>query len=125
MVVAWLLFPGLVAILCLGAGLLLEQASAGSLPGVLVLPAGMAAIVVTTRIATYWSATARLATPLVVATAVVGIVVWAVGDRRLRPDPWAAATVLAVFAVFAAPVVLSGDASFAGYGLLGDTAVHF
>ena len=30
-----------------------------------------------------------------------------------------------MFAVFAAPVVLSGDATFAGYTVLGDTSIHF
>ena len=40
-------------------------------------------------------------------------------------DPWAAGAALFTFAVFAAPVVLGGSASFAGYTILGDTAVHF
>ena len=53
-------------------------------------------------------------------------------DRRLRaqlspgatavPDRWALAAALGIFAVFAAPVVLSGQPTFAGYIKLDDTA---
>jgi len=39
-----------------------------------------------------------------------------------RPDPWPAAAAIAVFAVFAAPVALSGEPTFAGYIRLDDTA---
>ena len=42
-----------------------------------------------------------------------------------RVDRWVAGAALAVFGVFAAPVVLSGSATFLGYTVLGDTAVHF
>jgi hypothetical protein len=43
----------------------------------------------------------------------------------VRPDLWALGTAVAVFAVFAAPVVLSGEATFAGYIKLDDTATYF
>lgn len=69
--------------------------------------------------------TAELATPLVVAGAVAGLVL---GRRRIWPlriEPWTAGAALAVFLLFAAPIVLSGSATFAGYTILGDTAVHF
>ena len=45
--------------------------------------------------------------------------------RRSRPDLWALGTAIGVFAVFAAPVVLSGEATFAGYIKLDDTATYF
>ena len=45
--------------------------------------------------------------------------------RSLRPDPWALLAALAVFFVFAAPVVLSGDTGFTGYIKLDDTATWF
>src|SRR5207253_2305474 len=59
--------------------------------------------------------------PLVVVLAVAGIALsppW----RRGPIDWWAAGTAAAVFAVFAAPVVLSGQATVAGYLKLEDTA---
>jgi hypothetical protein len=122
---AWLLFPALLAVLSLGLGLLVDRISGSRLPGVLLIPTGLAAIIVLARAAMTLDLTAELATPLVVAGAIAGIVV---GRARLRPagiDRWAAAAALAVFGVFAAPVVLGGSASFAGYTILGDTAVHF
>ena len=67
------------------------------------------------------SATARLATPLVVGLSLCGYglsLPWR--DRRL--DRWALACALAVLAVYAVPVVLSGSATFAGYITLDDTA---
>ena len=45
--------------------------------------------------------------------------------KRGRPDLWALGTAIGVFAVFAAPVVLSGEATFAGYIKLDDTATYF
>ncbi len=62
---------------------------------------------------------------MVVAAAAIGLVAGAERLRAVHLDRWAAGAALAVFAVYAAPVVLSGDPTFAGYGILGDTAVHF
>src|SRR6266540_641870 len=122
---AWLVFPALLALLSLGLGLLVERLGGARLPGVLLIPTGFAAIIVIARAAMTWDLTAELATPLVVAGAIAGLVL---GRARVWPlalDRWAAAAALAVFAVFAAPVVLGGSVSFAGYTILGDTAVHF
>ena len=46
---------------------------------------------------------------------------WFSGARP-QPDTWAVLAAVAVFAVFAAPVDLSGQATFAGYIKLDDTA---
>ena len=122
---AWLLFPALLALLSLGLGLLVEWVGRRRLPGVLLIPTGLAAIIVIARAAMTWDATAELATPLVIIGAVAGL---AIGRARVWPlklDPWATGAALFTFAVFAAPVVLGGSASFAGYTILGDTAVHF
>src|SRR5207247_8200344 len=47
--------------------------------------------------------------------------------RRIRArqvvDGWGLASVVGVFAVFAAPIVLSGQATFAGFIKLDDTAI--
>lgn len=122
---AWILFPALLALLSLGWGLLIERLSRAELPGLLLLPVGFAAVIVVTRAAIWLDATAELAAPLAVVGAGAGL---ALGWRRLRPkrlDRWAGAAAVAVFAIFAAPIVLSGSATFAGYTILGDTAVHF
>ena len=119
--IAWVAFPLVLALLSLGCGLLLESISGVDLPGVLVLPVGFAMIVVAIEFATMTSATASLSSPLVVALAVAGLAL-SVPWRREAVDGYAAAAAVAVFAAFAAPVVLSGEATLAGYIKLDDTA---
>ncbi|KKK55014.1 hypothetical protein LCGC14_3078850, partial [marine sediment metagenome] len=125
LIVAWLVFPALLGLLSLGSGLLVERAAGTRVSGLLLIPLGLALVIVATQIATYWDATAELATPLVVAIALTG---FATSVSRLRGsvvDLWAVAAAAGVFAVFAAPVVLAGSSTFAGYTLLGDTSIHF
>jgi hypothetical protein len=79
-------------------------------------------VILAGEFATLTDATAELAAPLVVALALAGLLLsrwW-----RPRPGPWAPAAGLGVFAVFAAPVVLSGRATFGGYIKLDDTATY-
>ena len=121
MIVSWLLFPVLLTALCLGCGLLLEALLGRRLPGTLVAPAGFAVIVVVTALLTARGETAFLATPATVLLALAGAALgypWA--GRRL--DRWALLAALGSFAVYAAPVVLSGDPTFTGYIKLDDTA---
>ena len=87
-----------------------------------MIPAvGFAAIVVVAGFLTLADATAELSVPAVVAIAIAGL---AVGARRLRPLPsgWALLAAAGTYAVYAAPIVLSGKATFAGYIQLDDTA---
>lgn len=121
--VAWLVFPLVLALVCFGCGLLLEAGAGMRLPQPLLLPAGLAAVIVIAQVmvATVPHAT----TPVVVAAAVIGFVLrppWRVGWSELR---WPLAAAAAVFLLYAAPVVLSGQATFAGYIKLDDTATWF
>ncbi len=132
----WVVFPLVLVLLAVGCGLLVELGSGWRLRGPLLPVAGLAVIIVTGDFATALPATARLATPLVVALAVCGyglsIPSRRGGESRLaaltriwggrRIDRWAVVTGLAVYAVYAAPIVLSGSATFAGYITLDDTA---
>ncbi|HEY1596934.1 MAG TPA: hypothetical protein VGF74_16170, partial [Thermoleophilaceae bacterium] len=123
--VCWVLFPLLFCLLALGCGLLVQRVSGAPIRGVLLLPVGYATIVVASQVTTFFKATTVLATPLVIALAVAGL---ALGARALWPmtyDPWPWLSGVAVFAVYAAPVVLTGTATFLGYTLLGDTSIHF
>jgi hypothetical protein len=122
LLVAWVAFPLVLAGLSLGCGRLLEAACGARLPKALVLPAGLTVVMLAGQFATLADATAELAAPLVVALAVVGLVLsppW-----HDRPDPWPVGAAIGVFAVFAAPVVLSARATFAGYIKLDDTATY-
>jgi hypothetical protein len=121
MPVAWVVYPLVLLALCGGLGLLVDLLCGRRLPGALVPPAGLAAIVVVGELTTLSDATAELTVPVLAFLAVLGAgfsLPWRFG----RPRPWPIAAALAVFAVFAAPVVLSGEPAFAGYIKLDDTA---
>jgi hypothetical protein len=108
--------------LALGCGSLLELAAGEQLPRPLVVPAGLTVVILAAQFATLTDATAELAGPFVVVLALAGFVLsppW-----RARFEGWAWAAAAGVFAVFAAPVVLSGRATFAGYIKLDDTATY-
>jgi hypothetical protein len=119
--VCWLLFPLLLAILSLGCGAVVDAIAGGSVPGLLRIPLGLATIMVVTLAATTSGATAQLGVPAVVGLAVVGLALLALGGSR-RPDGWAIGGAAAVFGIYAAPVVLYGQATFAGYIKLDDIA---
>jgi hypothetical protein len=120
LLVPWLLFPIVLVALSFGCGLLVERAAGLTLPGALLAPLGLALVIVEADLVTMTSATAQLAAPLAVALAAAG---YGLGWRRGRsPDGWAVACTTGVFAVYAAPVVLSGRATFAGYITLDDTS---
>jgi hypothetical protein len=118
---AWVVFPLVLGALSLGCGRLLELVAGVRLATGLVAPAGFAVIIVVASFATMIAATAKLATPAIVALAVAGIgftVPW----RGRGADRWVLVPFLGVFAVYALPTILSGQATFAGYITLDDTS---
>jgi hypothetical protein len=120
LVLAWIAFPIVLALLSLGCGLLLETVSGMRLPGTLLLPGGFIVISLATYFAHMSNATASLQTPLVVVIAIAGYGLsppW----KRFQFDRWGTGSAAGVYAVFAAPVVLVG-ATFAGYIRLDDTS---
>jgi hypothetical protein len=122
--IAWVAFPLVLVLAGAGLGLLVERLAGLRLAGALVVPLGIAALMALATLTTAWSATAPLTTPLVVALALAGLLA---GRGRLAPralDLPALLAAVGVFAVLGAPVFLSGHATFAGYTVLGDTAVH-
>jgi hypothetical protein len=121
LVATWLLFPLIMLALCVGAGLLLEEILGMRLPGVLLAGVGLAFIIVVTQFTEIIGPLAPFSTPVAVAMAVAGFgIAW----RRipLSISWWPVGTAVAVFAIFAAPIVLSGQATWAGYIKLDDTA---
>jgi hypothetical protein len=121
--IAWLLFPLVLAALALGCGLLLERAAATTLPRPLLLPVGLAVVIVASLFPPVFGSTASLATPLVVALAAAGYgLAWPF--RRRRPDGWAAAAAVTTYLAFAAPVLGLWRRTFAGYVKLDDTSTY-
>jgi hypothetical protein len=122
---AWIVFPLLLLAVCVGFGLLTEALAGRRIPGALLAPLGMASLTVVGLATTASSSTASWTAPLAAVLALAGFVLAALRRRDLHPDPWPALVALGTFAVFAAPVVLSGEATFAGYIKLDDTATWF
>jgi hypothetical protein len=111
----------MLTLVSLGCGLLVEAVSGFPLPGALVPAVGIAVVIVVGDLATISAPTAQFATPALVALALTGYGLsypW----RGRRVDRYALASAVGVFAVYAAPIVLSGSATFAGYITLDDTA---
>jgi hypothetical protein len=129
---AWVVFPALMLVLCAGAGLAVRAAAGPSaLPALLVLPAGLALLVVVGGLLCDLAALARLAAPAFVVIALVGLFLGratvrrAVATRGGGRGRWALAAALGAWAVVAAPVVLSGRPGFTGYGHIVDIAYQF
>ena len=121
---AWLLYPVVALLICLGLGLLLERLFAHPLPGVLLLPVGMAVLFAVPQPFIMSGATAEAALVVPVLLAVAGLWLGRGTLRARRPDPWALLAAGIPAAVVAAPVLLSGAVTFAGYTVLGDTSIH-
>jgi hypothetical protein len=125
LIAAWVLFPAALLAVCLGLGLLVERLAGARLPGAVLVSVGLALLIVVATLTTYKNATANLTTPLVVALALAGYASSRARIRELRPDRFALTVGLLLFAVLAAPVVLSGNAAWLGYFQLNDSAIHF
>ncbi len=115
------MFPFVLGVLCLGCGALLARAAGTTIRAPLMLPCGFAVVIVASSLATAHSATASFASPLVVGLAVAGLSF--LPRRRPGRDTCIAAAVgVTTFLLYGAPVLLSGDPTFAGYVKLDDTA---
>lgn len=122
---AWLLFPLIAAVTSLGIGLLIERTTADRLSGVLLVPLGLTGLICISQLTTLIASVAPYTPFVVVGAALAGFVM---GGRRLVAtaaiDRGALLMALAVFALHAAPIVLSGSPTIAGYGIDNATAVH-
>jgi hypothetical protein len=119
LILAWVLFPLVLTAVGVGWGVLVERAAEVRIGGILLVPLGLAAVLLVTLIATEWSATARVAVPLVGVGAVVGLILqW----PRRALEPWPLLAAVGILLVYGAPVLLSGQATFTGIIKLDDTS---
>ena len=103
MLTSWVLFPLVLAALCVGWGWLLALVLRVRIPGALVPCLGMAGLVVAGQFLTYADFTAELTTPLLTTGAAVGLVL---GIRRPLSLPPARPTEPAGYTAFAHAALL-------------------
>jgi hypothetical protein len=123
-----LAYPCVLALLCAGAGLLIDRMSGSWLPGMLLAVVGAAALIAVSQLTTY-VAFAAPATPYVlVAVAVAG---FTLGWQRLsgfarewRLYGWQIVVGVLAYVIALAPILFAGRPSFSGYQALTDSAVH-
>jgi hypothetical protein len=129
---AWLAFPVLMLLLSTGAGLAARRvAGSTAVPGVLLVPVGLAVLVVLCGLLCYFAPLAQLAGP---ACALVGVLGLALGRSELRRalgrrasglNLWALGAALGAWLILAAPILLSGKPGFTGYAHIVDTSYQF
>lgn len=122
MLLSWLLFPLLLLALSVGCGLLVSRAAGTELPSTLVAPVGFTVLILVGEMTSIGGSTlADLAAPLAIVLAIAGFALNR-GRRHYHLERFALLAALAVFVIYAAPIVFSGEPTFAGYIKLDDTA---
>jgi hypothetical protein len=127
-IAATLLYPCVLAALCVGAGLLVDCLSGRFLAPALVLTVGAAALIALSQLSTYVYVLAPATPYLMLALALAGFVLGR--DRasaflaRLRRSAWLALVSALAYALALAPVLLSGRVSMSSFMTLSDSAVH-
>jgi hypothetical protein len=135
-----LAYPLALALLCLGAGLVVDRCSGRFLPAALLPSVGAAALIALSQLSTYASPLAPATPYLIVALALLGFVLTLAGAARddaargesaaralllrLRGGGPALAVGVLVYLLALAPVLLSGRAGFSSFMALSDSAVH-
>jgi hypothetical protein len=122
---SWFLVPVVLIVASWGVGLLVERVLRTKLEDGLVLPIGFAASMVLLSVPYGLGLSAPVALALIGAVVVAGLVLQRPRLRTSLPPAELALAAVAAYAIYMAPVVLTGSATFAGYALLGDNAVHF
>lgn len=122
LLVSWLLFPLVLAAVGLGWGVIVQRLAGARITGALLAPLGLAAAIVVASLLTAWSATAPASIAVVAAGALAGLALGWPERGRLRGAGWPGLAAVGVLLAYGAPVLLSGQATFAGYVRLDDTA---
>ena len=123
-----LLYPAVLTLLCVGAGLLVDALSGRLLSAALLPVLGAALLIALSQLTTYIYPLAPATPYLIGATALTGLALARARlhsiARRLRTSPWLYALPLLVYVIALAPVLVDGRPSFSSYMALADSAVH-
>ncbi len=127
-VLTTLVYPVVLALLCLGGGLLVDRVSGELLPAMLFPAVGGAMLIVLSQLSTYIAPLAPATPYLLVALALTGALL---GRERLRNlartwrgSTWPVLVIPLAYVLALAPVLLAGRATFSSYMALADSAVH-
>jgi hypothetical protein len=123
-----LVYPTVLAVLCVGAGLLVDRLSGSFLPAALLPAIGAAALIAVSQLSTY-------VTPLAGATPYLGAAVAVIGfalarrrvlglARRWQTQGWLLAVPVLAYVLALAPVLFTGRPTFSSYVVLSDSAIH-
>lgn len=121
----WILVPLVLSLLILGHGLAVERLCGLRLPPFLLPSVGLASLIAVSGLVVLHRSSARLVGPLTLAVAVAGVLAnsrWRHPGTERRELLVAPLLALAAFMVFAAPSLLTGQASITGYLKLDDSA---
>jgi hypothetical protein len=124
-------YPTVLALLCAGAGLLVDRIGRPALPAALIPLAGMAALIGITQLST-WIAWVAPASPWIVAVIAMGGLLAGrdrIGELALALRTRAGARaqvglVVLAYLIAIAPVLLGGRTSFSSYMVLTDSSIH-
>jgi hypothetical protein len=124
LITSWLLVPVALLAVLVGCGLLARALAGVSIPPTLLPGVGLAVLICAGHLTTAFDSTAEFTTPVVIALALAGYLAawpfdWRGGAREVWPG---LAAGVGVFLAYGAPIVLSGEATFAGFIKLDDTA---
>jgi hypothetical protein len=120
LILCWALYPLVLAALGVGWGTLVERAAGKRVNDALLIPLGLAATLVVAGTITTWPAIAPADVTIVALGAIVGIALALRARRSIARLPLLVA--VAVLLLYGAPILLSGQATFAGVVKLDDTA---
>jgi len=121
LLLCWLVAPAGLLLVVVGLSLLIERLAALELPWAIRPALGMAAAIVLAQFGTATAFTAKLTLGGIVAIAVLGLFLGR-DVAKSRPDRATVGVALIVFLLFASPFLLSGEATWAGFIKLDDTA---
>jgi hypothetical protein len=130
-VLTTLVYPLVLALLCVGAGLLVDRLSREWLAAMLLPAVGAATLIVVSQLSTYVTPLAPATPYLLLAVALAGIVfgrkrvrVLALAARSSRGARWQLLVCPLAYLLALAPVLLAGRPTFSSYMALADSAVH-
>jgi hypothetical protein len=122
LLLCWLIGPALFLLVAIGLSFGVELISGARVSWLLRPAVGLATMIVLAQLGVSTDTTAELTLPLIAGLGIFGLVMgWSQGLIRGPIPWWEIAAALGVYCVFAAPVVLSGEPTWAGYIKLDDT----